>query len=167
MSLKEIYQRFRAWQIEPYQYKCESVNRHKCFNCGNSFEGDYCYVCGQKYKKGPMGWTPDEKHPKPLWGLLEPGTIVSYFLQLLGRPGYMIGDHLDGRKQMTGSPFKLMCYCAIAALFVLSITGNNISYVMDINETCRIQKTSIINSIKIKNSFPIISIPYFYIIILP
>ena len=125
MSLKEIYQRFRAWQIEPYQYKCESVNRHKCFNCGNSFEGDYCYVCGQKYKKGPVGWTPDEKHPKPLWGLLEPGTIVSYFLQLLGRPGYMIGDHLDGRKQMTGSPFKLMCYCAIAALFVLSITGNN------------------------------------------
>ena len=126
MNLKALYQRFRAWQLEPYRFECESEKTHKCFNCGEEFEGNYCPVCGQYYNEGPVAWSPEEKAPsRPLWGLLEPGSILSFFLQLLGRPGYMIGDYLKGRKQVTGSPIENLCYAAIGAALILSLTGND------------------------------------------
>ena len=123
MDIKALYQRFRAWQIEPYQFKCESKKTHQCFNCGNTFEGNYCPVCGQSYDKGPVDWTPEEESHKPLWGLLEPGTLISFILQILSRPGYMISDFLKGRKQVTGSPVSVLYYIAATVLVVLSFTG--------------------------------------------
>ena len=123
MDIKALYQRFRAWQIEPYQFKRMSKKPHQCFNCGNTFEGDYCPVCGQGYDIGPVDWVPEEEPHKPLWGLLEPGSMISFILQILGRPGYMISDFLNGRKIVTGSPIGVLCYIAAATLVVLSFTG--------------------------------------------
>jgi hypothetical protein len=125
MDIKALYQRFRAWQIEPYQFQCKSKKTHQCFNCGNTFDGDYCPVCGQNYEKGPVGWVSDEKAHKPLFGLLEPGSIGSFVLQILSRPGYMISDFLKGRNQVTGSPIGVLYYIAAATLIVLSLTGKD------------------------------------------
>ena len=125
MNLKALVRRFRAWQIEPYQFKNETEKPHQCFNCGEQFEGNYCPVCGQYYNEGPVSWTPEEEVRKPLWGLLEPGGLVSFILQLLSRPGYMISDYLKGRKQVTCSPFDVLYYFGAATLVVLSFTGKD------------------------------------------
>ena len=138
MDIRALYQRFRAWQIEPYQFKRESEKSHQCFNCGNTFEGNYCPVCGQYYNEGPVNWTPEEEVHKPLWGLLEPGGLVSFIIQILFRPGYMISDYLKGRKQVTGSPMEVLYYFAAATLVVLSYTGNDgsnyVEYLSGISE---------------------------------
>ena len=125
MDIKALYQCFRAWQIEPYQFKYETEKSHRCFNCGKQFEGNYCPVCGQYYNEGPVDWTPEEKPHKPLWGLFEPDTIGSFILQILSRPGYMISDFLNGRKKVAGSPLSMMYYVAAAVLVVLSLVGKS------------------------------------------
>ena len=125
MNLKALVRRFRAWQLEPYQFEYESEKTHRCFNCGEGFKGNHCPVCGQYYNEGPVNWNSEEEVRKPLWGLLEPGSVLPFFLQLLGRPGYMIADYLKGRKQVTGSPIGNLCYVAIAAALILSLTGND------------------------------------------
>ena len=125
MSLKTLYRRFRAWQLEPYQFEYESDKSHKCFNCGEEFTGNYCPVCGQYYNEGPVNWSPDDKVHEPLWGLLGPGTLLSFIIQLIGRPGYMISDYLKGRKQVTCSPLEVLCYFGAAAFFVFSFTGKD------------------------------------------
>jgi hypothetical protein len=125
MDIKTLYQRFRAWQIEPYQFKRKTALTHHCNNCGNAFDGDYCPICGQSFEVGPVGWTPEEKVHKPLLGLVEPGSIGSFILQILGRPGYMISDFLKGRKRTTGNPLTVLCYFAAATLLVLSLTGKS------------------------------------------
>lgn len=125
MDIKALYQRFRAWQIEPYQFERKSKKTHQCFNCGTTYDGDYCPVCGQHYEKGPIGWSSDEKSHKPLFGLFEPGSIGAFIVQILSRPGYMISDFLKGRKKATGSPFNVLCYIAAAVLIVLSLTGKS------------------------------------------
>ena len=125
MNLKALYQRFRAWQIEPYHFKAETEKPHRCFNCGEQFEGNYCPVCKQYYNEGPVVWTPEEEVHKPLWGILEPGTLLSFIIQLLGRIGYMISDYLNGRKQVTGSPFDVLYYIGTATFVVLTLTGKD------------------------------------------
>lgn len=125
MDLKTLYRRFRAWQIEPYHFKYESEKSHKCFNCGEEFTGNFCPVCGQYYNEGPVDWSPDDEVHKPLWGLLEPGTLLSFIIQLIGRPGYMISDYLKGRKQVTCSPLEVLYYFGAAAFFVFSFTGKD------------------------------------------
>ena len=125
MNLKALYQRFRAWQLEPYQFKSESEKQHQCFNCGKEFEGNYCPICGQYFNEGPVNWTPEEEVHKPLWGLLEPGSVLSFVIQVLLRPGYMISDYLKGRKQVTGSPIGALCYVAVGVLLILSLLGKD------------------------------------------
>ena len=125
MDIKALYQRFRAWQIEPYQFERKSKKTHQCFNCGTTYDGDYCPVCGQNYEKGPIGWSSDEKSHKPLFGLFEPGSIGAFIVQILCRPGYMISDFLNGRKRVTGSPISMLYYIAAATLVVLSLTGKS------------------------------------------
>ena len=127
MDIKALLQRFRAWQIEPYQFNYRSKKSHQCFTCGTNFDGDYCPLCGQAYEKGPVGWSPEDKPHKLFFGLLEPGSIGSFIIQILGRPGYMISDFLKGRKRITNSPLKVLCYFAAATLLVLSLTGTNTS----------------------------------------
>lgn len=125
MNLKALYHRFRAWQLEPYQFKSESEKKHQCFNCGKEFEGNYCPICGQYFNEGPVNWKPEEEVHKPLWGLLEPGSVLSFVIQVLLRPGYMISDYLKGRKQVTGSPIGALCYVAAGVLVILSLLGKD------------------------------------------
>jgi len=125
MNIKALLQRFRAWQIEPYKYEVTYDKTHKCFNCGEEFKGNYCPACGQCYNEGPTGWYPEGEDPAPFWGLFEPGCLGSFFLQILGRPGYMIDDYLSGRKRGCTSPIDKLCYVAIGVVLILRLVGNN------------------------------------------
>ena len=49
MNLKSIYQRFRKWQREPFSYETKPGVKYHCANCGNTFEGNFCPACGQRF----------------------------------------------------------------------------------------------------------------------
>ena len=111
MTFKEIFRRFRAWQIEPFQYE-DTVEQHVCVNCGHSYEGDFCPVCGQKNDEGRVSWKSVGQELIKIWGM-ESRSLLSSVLQLLGRPGYLIGDYISGRRQV--------CYSPVSMLFVMAV----------------------------------------------
>ena len=51
--------------------------------------------------------------------------MLSFVIQVLLRPGYMISDYLKGRKQVTGSPIGALCYVAVGVLLILSLLGKD------------------------------------------
>ena len=127
MDLKALYQRFRAWQKEPFKYKKPEGEAHLCANCGTTFEGAYCPVCGQKASDGPVTWKSVDKDLKSLLKIKDPGALIPFILQLFGRTGYMIGDYIQGRRKVCDSPVGKLCIIAMAALLVQGLTGKSVS----------------------------------------
>lgn len=127
MNLKSIYQRFRKWQLAPFSYETKPGVKYHCANCGNTFEGNFCPACGQRFSVYQKNLTPEEKKdPTLIWGF-EADTLLSYLLQLFGRPGYMISDYINGRQRVCGDPINMLCYVAIGTMLVNSLTGNTVT----------------------------------------
>lgn len=84
MDLKALYQRFRAWQLAPYAYKAPSGASHQCANCGYTYEGEYCPVCGQQCDVGRADWKSVDMDLLNFWGLLDSRSLLSFVLQMLG-----------------------------------------------------------------------------------
>lgn len=122
MSIKTLYQRFRAWQKEPFKYEIEHGKVHHCANCGTDFEGEYCPACGQEEYYGPMSWLAIKQDFLRLFGPAEPESTISFIKQIFGRPGYMIGDYINGRRKICCSPIAALSVVAVAAAYVFSIT---------------------------------------------
>lgn len=125
MDLKALYQRFRAWQKDPFKYKKPDGISRRCANCGTTFEGAYCPVCGQKASVGPVDWKSVDKELKSLLKFKDPGGLLPFVFQLFGRTGYMIGDYIQGRRKVCDSPVGKLCVIAAAALVVQEFTGNS------------------------------------------
>ena len=121
MNLKALYRRFRAWQVAPFQYE-KAVERHACANCGHTYEGDFCPVCGQKHDAGRVSWKSVGQELVKIWGM-ESKSLLSSVLQLLGRPGHLIGDYLSGRRQVCYSPVSMLFVMAVIATVILRLTG--------------------------------------------
>ena len=121
MSLKELYRRFRAWQAEPFHYE-DAVGQHICANCGRSYEGDFCPVCGQKNDVGRVSWKSVGQEMVKTLGL-ESRSLLSSILQLLGRPGYLIGDYITGRRQVCYSPVSMLFVMAVIVTLILQLAG--------------------------------------------
>ena len=121
MSLKDLYRRFRAWQVEPFRYE-DSMERNTCDNCGQSYEGDYCPVCGQKNDVGRVSWKSVGQELVKIWGM-ESRSLLSSVLQLLGRPGYLIGDFISGRRQVCYSPVSMLFVMAVIVTMILQLAG--------------------------------------------
>ena len=121
MKLKELYERFRAWQLEPFHYE-DAVERHTCVNCGGSYEGDYCPVCGQKNDVGRVTWKSVGQEFIKIWGM-ESRSLLSSVVQLLGRPGYLIGDYISGRRQVCYSPVSMLFVLAVIVSLILQVAG--------------------------------------------
>ena len=121
MSIKELHRRFRAWQEEPFHYE-SVVEQHTCSNCGQSYEGDFCPVCGQKNDVGRVSWKSVGQELIKIWGM-ESRSLLSSILQLLGRPGYLIGDYISGRRQVCYSPVSMLFVMAVIVTLVLQLAG--------------------------------------------
>lgn len=127
MNLKSIYQRFRKWQLAPFSYETKPGVKYHCANCGNTFEGNFCPACGQRFSVYQKNLTSEEKKdPTLIWGF-EADTLLSYLVQLFGRPGYMISDYINGRQRVCGDPINMLCYVAIGTMLVNSLTGNTVT----------------------------------------
>ena len=121
MSLKERYRRFRAWQAEPFHY-VDAGESHTCANCGRSYEGDFCPVCGQRNDVSRVSWKSVGQELVKIWGM-ESRSLLSSILQLLGRPGYLIGDYISGRRQVCYSPVSMLFVMAVIATLVMRVAG--------------------------------------------
>ena len=68
MSFKQRLDRFRKWQQEPFSYS-RDTSTHKCNNCGEQFQGNYCPTCSQGAHMGRITWESVGRGFLELWGL--------------------------------------------------------------------------------------------------
>lgn len=119
MKVKELLARFRAWQISPFHYSEEGLEEHHCANCDHTYTGNYCPICGQAADVGRITWRSVWKNILNVWGMDSKSLFYSLW-QLLWRPGYLIGDYINGRRQQSYSPTSMLF---IVALFYVLVTN--------------------------------------------
>lgn len=121
MMFKERYKKFQQWQRQPIQYQ-KSEENHFCNNCGLDYTGDFCPACGQKHTMGPVTWDSIRTGIMELWGM---GTrsLPYTLLQLIFRPGYLIGDYISGRRQVSFPPVKMLVLVGLAVFLIGKFGG--------------------------------------------
>lgn len=120
-SIQEKFHQFRRWQETPFDYR-DSHHPHKCRNCSNVYENNYCPRCGQKAAYGPITWHSVGQGVLDVWGV---GTrSLPYSLwQLIWRPGYLIRDYISGKRQASFPPVKMLVVVALVLVLVNTLLG--------------------------------------------
>ena len=120
-TIKEQYQRFRKWQEQPFKYQ-DGHDHHGCCNCGAESENNYCPRCGQKAVYGPITWHSVGQGILDVWGV---GTrSLPYSLwQLIWRPGYLIRDYINGKRQASFPPVKMLVIVAVVLALLNNLLG--------------------------------------------
>lgn len=116
--ISEYIERLRQWQVKPNDYEFATHEEQHCHNCDHQFTGNYCPYCSQKAGVGPVGWASVRQSVMDVWGLGSrslPRTIG----HLLLRPGYLIGDYISGRRQVSFPPVKMLFIVALVVVFWL------------------------------------------------
>lgn len=112
MNIKEAIGRFRAWQKTPDYHWGKGASAHQCVNCGHEYTGNYCPMCGQKDGAKRITWVSLWRNFMMIWGMDSHSLPVSLW-QLIWRPGYFIGDYLDGHRQVSYPPVKMLFIVAV------------------------------------------------------
>ena len=123
MNLKAAYRRFKQWQVDPFEYKVNSQESHKCHNCGSDFVGNYCPICSQKKGMGRITWKSVAQSVAEVWGMHNRSLLYS-LVQLFLRPGYFISDYISGKRQVSFPPVKMLAIIAVLGLVVDTLTGS-------------------------------------------
>ena len=111
-ELREKYQRFRQWQDRPSDFRIESDEEHTCQCCGYHYTGNFCPCCSQKAGVGRISWKSVRQGIMDIWGLGSRSLLYSLW-QLLWRPGHIIGDYIDGKRQVSFPPVKMLFIIAV------------------------------------------------------
>ena len=119
MNIKERYEKFKQWQLHPFHYMNHNTEPARCANCGSEVEANFCPICGQKAGIGQVGWKSVQQSVAILWGL-ESRSLLFTLVQLLLRPGYLISDYINGRRQVSFPPVKM--------LFILAVVYGILNY---------------------------------------
>ena len=122
MDIKKLYKRFRQWQLDPFDNEFTSHDTHLCVNCGHDFVGNYCPYCSQKRGVGPITWRSVGKSIAEVWGMHSRSLPYSV-LQLFLRPGYFISDYINGKRQVSFPPVKMLAIIAVLGVMVDFLTG--------------------------------------------
>lgn len=115
-TLREYWNRFKQWQKNPLPYEFESTEVNHCANCEHDYTGNYCPYCSQKHGVGRINWHSVREGIMEVWGLQSRSMPYS-LLQLLFRPGYFISEYINGKRQVSFPPVKMLVI--ISALSVL------------------------------------------------
>ena len=97
------------------------LKRH-CLNCDEDYEGNYCPRCGQAANTGKLGWNMVWEKVIDVWDV-EQHSLPLTIWHLIWRPGYLIRDYLDGRRQLYYSPVMLLIMLGVAITLVKMIPG--------------------------------------------
>ncbi|MBE6267306.1 MAG: DUF3667 domain-containing protein [Prevotella ruminicola] len=131
-QIKEKYERFKEWQIKPYEVAQLTAEKHECATCHTEFHGNYCPRCGQKSTIGRYSFKTAFLTFLDVWGLGNRGMFRT-IRDLLLRPGYMIRDYLNGMQMAYFPPFKM--FFLVITLSVLVDSGLNIRMTNTLNNT--------------------------------
>lgn len=122
------YRTFRRLQKYGPQLKLYKGEECVCANCGSSFRGNYCPVCGQNAVIGKFTW-------KNLFH----NVILSFFsidtgfwrttLDLMYRPGFMIRSYLAGHRAPYFKPFQYLFVLTALILLITQIIYGDIQSV--------------------------------------
>lgn len=122
MDIKQKYSRFRQWQQEPFNYSLRSEEKRQCANCHQDYTGNFCPYCSQKAGLGKVTWASIAKGITVVWGMDSRSLLYSLW-QLLLRPGYLIRDYINGERQVSFPPVKMLMLVAIVFGLIIHFTG--------------------------------------------
>ena len=123
-SKKRSILKFKQWQQDSKLHIAQpSDEKHHCHCCDSEFVGNYCPQCGQKVGNKRITWASIRTGVMELWGM--GNRSLPYTLwQLLLRPGYLIGDYINGRRQVSFPPIKMLVFVALFVYIVTSLLSN-------------------------------------------
>ena len=127
MKLKETLRRFRVRQNKPTLYSDEELEECRCANCGHVFKGNYCPVCRQEVGDGHITWKWVGKSILDVWGM-DSRSLPNALLQLLWRPGHLIGDYIGGHRQICYKPVNMLFIVALVYVVIMQLIGQNVSF---------------------------------------
>ena len=107
MNIKQQYKRFKEWQIHTFDWSFDKNKLHHCVNCDNDFVGNYCPYCSQKAGVKNISWKSVLQSTAEVWGMGNRSMLYSLW-QLIWRPGYFISDYINGKRQVSFPPVKML-----------------------------------------------------------
>lgn len=115
--VKEKAARFTAWQRKGVEAPALSAEPHVCLNCRESYVGNFCPRCGQSAAVARFTFRHALSKTLEVWGLGN-RSLPRTLWHLIYRPGYMIGDYLEGRQAPYFPPIKMLFL--VTAAFVVT-----------------------------------------------
>lgn len=116
----------RQKQVEGYRPKPMDVcqaEEHVCINCNTTFRGDYCPCCGQSANISRLTLKQGAEDLLGIFTNFDSGFLHTC-LELLARPGYMIRDYLNGKRQGYVKPMQMLFLTGTIRLFTdLALNG--------------------------------------------
>ena len=117
-QIKENVERFKRWQLSPTNYEFASNEVQHCHNCEHDFTGNYCPYCSQKAGEGPISWSSVRQSFMDIWGLGS-RSLPRTIWHLLLRPGHLISDYIDGKRQVSFPPVKMLFIVAVIVVVLI------------------------------------------------
>ena len=116
-NIRHALSRLSAWQRKSVEAQPLSAEDHKCLNCGTAFTGNFCPRCGQSATVARFTFRHALSKTLDVWGLGN-RSLPRTLWHLICRPGYMIGDYLEGRQAPYFPPIKMLFL--VTAAFVVT-----------------------------------------------
>lgn len=130
METKTIKQKVAPWLERYGAWKRDSMRhistagddqQHHCHCCQAEYVGRFCPHCGQQASTKHITWKSVWQGAMDLWGV--GSRSLPYTLwQLLWRPGYLIADYINGRRQESFPPIKMLVFVGVFFLLATNWT---------------------------------------------
>ena len=124
MKIKQQYKRFKEWQIHTFDWSFDKNKLHHCVNCENDFVGNYCPYCSQKAGVKKISWKSVLQSTAEVWGMGNRSMLYSLW-QLIWRPGYFISDYINGKRQVSFPPVKMLVVMGVISVLIDHLCGIN------------------------------------------
>lgn len=126
--IKKRLEDFKTWQQSPSSVAPMSDEDHVCSTCQTEFRGNFCPRCGQSAKiEQRMSLGKTIFLFLDVWGLGN-RNMFRTARDLILRPGYLICDYLQGKRNAYFPPFKLLFLLTTLSLLVghgFNLAGEN------------------------------------------
>ena len=117
MTLKERYKQFKAWQLNACAWSYDEHETHHCVNCDSDFAGNFCPNCSQKAGLSKISWKSVMQSVAEVWGMHNRSLLYSLW-QLIFRPGYFVSDYINGKRQVSFPPVKMLAIMGVVSVII-------------------------------------------------
>lgn len=125
-GIAEKYHRFKEWQEKGCHAETlavEEAEKSVCSNCKTVFRGNYCPGCGQPVVTDRFDLKETSKTLIGAFYSFDSG-LKHTFVELAGRPGYMIRDYLGGHRAEYVKPIRLLFLTTTILLLIQTYVPN-------------------------------------------